>query len=119
VNRSCEPKARQSNLLLLSPLGYRDMLALQMNALFVITDSGGVQVETTVLGIPCLTVMDHPVWLITHKEGTNVLVGSDCSKLGHEADKILKSKPKSKSKSLVPLWDGQTAERIIAIISTQ
>jgi UDP-N-acetylglucosamine 2-epimerase len=44
----------------LPPLGYRDMLALQMNALFVITDSGGVQVETTVLRIPCLTVMDHP-----------------------------------------------------------
>jgi UDP-N-acetylglucosamine 2-epimerase (non-hydrolysing) len=71
--------AKQSygNLLILPPLGYRDMLALQMNALFVITDSGGIQVETTVLGIPCLTVMDYPVWHITHKEGTNTLVGSD------------------------------------------
>ena len=97
------------------------MLALQMNALFVITDSGGLQVETTVLGVPCLTVMDHPVWLITHKEGTNTLVGSDCSRLEKEADKIRKSKPesKSKSKSSVPRWDGQTAERIITIISTQ
>jgi len=112
-------EARQSNLLLLPPLGYRDMLALQMNALFVITDSGGVQVETTVLGVPCLTVMDHPVWYITHKQGTNVLVGSDCARLEKEADKILKSKPESKSKSSVPRWDGQTAERIIAIISAQ
>jgi UDP-N-acetylglucosamine 2-epimerase (non-hydrolysing) len=93
------------------------MLALQMNALFVITDSGGVQVESTVLGIPCLTVMDYPVWHITHKEGTNTLVGSDCSGLEKEADKILKSKPKSKSKSVVPFWDGHTAERIITIIS--
>ena len=115
------PQTKQSrnNLLLLSPLGYRDMLALQMNALFVITDSGGVQVETTVLGVPCLTVMDYPVWLITHKQGTNTLVGSDCARLEKEADKILKSKPESKSKSSVPLWDGQTAGRIIAIISAQ
>jgi UDP-N-acetylglucosamine 2-epimerase (non-hydrolysing) len=97
------------------------MLALQTDALFVITDSGGVQVETTVLGVPCLTVMDYPVWHITHKEGTNTLVGSDCAGLEKEAGKILKSKPKSKSKSKssVPLWDGQTAERIITIISAQ
>ena len=116
------PQTRQSNLLLIAPLGYRDMLSLEMSARFVITDSGGVQVETTVLGIPCLTVMDYPVWHITHKEGANTLVGSDCAGLELEATKILKSKPKPQSQSQsqpsVPLWDGQTAERIIAIIST-
>ena len=66
--------------------------------------------------------MDYPVWHITHKEGANTLVGSDCAGLELEATKILKSKPKPQSQSQsqpsVPLWDGQTAERIIAIIST-
>jgi len=70
--------------------------------------------------------MDYPVWHITHKEGANTLVGSDCAGLELEATKVLKSKPKpkpqsqsqSQSQPSVPLWDGQTAERIIAIIST-
>jgi UDP-N-acetylglucosamine 2-epimerase (non-hydrolysing) len=104
------------------------MLALQTHARFVITDSGGIQVETTVLGIPCLTVMDYTVWHITHSEGSNTLVGSDCARLEKESEKILKSKPKSKSKSQSqsksksqsqspPLWDGQTAARIISILT--
>jgi len=109
------PQAQQSlsNLLIIPPLGYRDMLNLEMNARFVITDSGGIQVETTVLGIPCLTVMDYPVWLITHKEGTNVLVGSDCAGLECEVGKL---KTKQKNKRPV-MWDGQTAERIIEFIN--
>ena len=114
-------KQSQGHLLIIPPLGYRDMLNLEMNALFVITDSGGIQVETTVLGVPCLTVMDHPVWLITHKEGTNVLVGSDCAGLEKGADKILN--PRSGITTHRPpkrpaLWDGQTAERIATILAT-
>jgi UDP-N-acetylglucosamine 2-epimerase (non-hydrolysing) len=114
-------EARQSNLSIIPPLGYRDMLNLEMNARFVITDSGGIQVETTVLGIPCLTVMDHPVWLITHKEGTNVLVGSDCAGLEKEADKIinrLSGIATHRPPKRPALWDGQTADSIIAILST-
>ena len=109
------PQAQQSlsNLLIIPPLGYRDMLNLEMNAFFVITDSGGIQVETTVLGIPCLTVMDYPVWHITHKEGTNTLVGSDCAGLEGEVGKI-KTDRKGKRPAL---WDGQTAERIIEIMA--
>jgi UDP-N-acetylglucosamine 2-epimerase (non-hydrolysing) len=103
--------------LITTPLGYRDMLSLEMHARLVITDSGGVQVETTVLGIPCLTVMDYPVWRITHEEGGNTLVGSDCAGLEREAARILNSPPqsqsRSKSKSPIPLWDGHTADRIV------
>jgi UDP-N-acetylglucosamine 2-epimerase (non-hydrolysing) len=113
-------EARQSTLAILPPLGYRDMLALQTNALFVITDSGGIQVETTVLGIPCLTVMDHPVWRITHKEGTNTLVGSDCASLEREVGKILNHKlPVAGQLSIKhpQFWDGKTADRIIHLLN--
>jgi UDP-N-acetylglucosamine 2-epimerase (non-hydrolysing) len=117
-SRSCEPQAgqaaRQSNLLLLPPLGYRDMLNLEMNARFVITDSGGIQVETTVLGIPCLTVMDYPVWNITHKEGTNTLVGSDCAKLEWAVSRILIEG--TRKKRCPALWDGMATGRIIDIL---
>jgi len=107
-----------SSIILTTPLGYRDMLRLEMGARFIITDSGGVQVEAAVLGVPCLTVMDHPVWRITHEAGGNRLVGSDCAGLAREAAKILKSRPGSgsKSKSRIPLWDGHTAERIVDIL---
>ncbi len=110
-----------SSIILTTPLGYRDMLRLEMGARFVITDSGGVQVEAAVLGVPCLTVMDYPVWRVTHEAGGNRLVGGDCAGLAREAVKILKSRPesrsqsKSKSKS-IPLWDGRAAERIVDIL---
>ena len=61
--------------------------------------------------------MDYPVWHITHKEGDNTLVGSDCTGLELEATKVLKSKPESQSKTKSPpLWDGQTAERIMSVL---
>jgi len=104
-----------STIILTTPLGYRDMLRLEMGARLIITDSGGVQVEAAVLGVPCLTVMDRPVWRITHEAGGNKLVGSDCAGLAREAAKILKSRPESKPKS-IPLWDGRTAERIVSVL---
>jgi UDP-N-acetylglucosamine 2-epimerase (non-hydrolysing) len=100
-----------SRLTLTEPLGYLSFLNLEMNARMVITDSGGVQVETTILGIPCLTVLDHPVWPVTHERGTNILVGSDCQKLKDEAFKILNGK--CKRGSIPELWDGKAAERIV------
>jgi UDP-N-acetylglucosamine 2-epimerase len=61
-----------------------------MNVRFVITETGGIQVETTVPGIPCLTVMDYPCgYHITHKEGTNTLVGSDCAGLERSRRAVL------------------------------
>jgi UDP-N-acetylglucosamine 2-epimerase (non-hydrolysing) len=104
-----------SRLTLTEPLGYLSFLNLEMNARMVITDSGGMQVETTILGIPCLTMLDHPVWPITHEKGTNILVGSDCQKLKEEAFKILSGK--GKKGSIPELWDGKAAERIVEILA--
>jgi UDP-N-acetylglucosamine 2-epimerase (non-hydrolysing) len=107
--------AANSHLILTEPLGYLSFLNLERNARMVITDSGGMQVETTILGIPCLTLLDHPVWPITHEKGTNILVGSDCQKLKEEAFKILSGK--GKKGSIPELWDGETAERIVEIFA--
>lgn len=110
-------EARQSNLLIIPPVGYRDIINLEMNARFVITDSGGIQVETTVLGIPCLTVMDYPVWKITHDQGTNFLVSSDCNKLIAVVKRITSVQTKGHKRPV--LWDGKTAKRIISILAVQ
>lgn len=107
----------------IAPLGYLDFLQLQMHARFVMTDSGGVQVETTVLGVPCLTLIDASVWPITVSEGTNIIVGNKPQRIIEEALKILN---KSDTISQLPdighrfcpqLWDGNTAERIVETIS--
>ncbi len=100
---------------LIEPLGYIDFLNLEANSKFVITDSGGVQVETSALGIPCLTLLDSPIWTITHKQGTNTLVGNNSQKLIEEAFKILDGKVKKGS--IPKLWDGKTAERVVKILA--
>jgi UDP-N-acetylglucosamine 2-epimerase (non-hydrolysing) len=102
------------SVLLIEPLGYLDFLKLTMDAKFVMTDSGGIQEETTVLKIPCLTLRDSTERPITITQGTNTLVGSKTSAIVEEATKILDSKGK---KGQIPsLWDGRTAERIVNII---
>jgi len=98
----------------LDPLGYLDFLSLMIYARLVLTDSGGIQEETTVLGIPCLTLRDTTERPITLKEGTNVLVWNDTQKIVEETFKILEGRGK---KAKIPeYWDGKTAERIIKIL---
>ena len=102
------------NLHLIDSLGYLDFLKLEMNARFVMTDSGGIQEETTVLNIPCLTLRDITERPITITQGTNTLVGNDTQKVIEEVFKILGGKGK---KGKCPeLWDGKTAERIVEVI---
>ncbi len=101
------------NIYVIEPVGYIDFLNLEMNALFVITDSGGVQEETMFLNVPCLTLRKTTERPITIKLGTNILCKST-EKLKREVDKILKGKIK-KSKGY-KLWDGKTSQRIKNIL---
>lgn len=104
-------------VLMTEPLGYLEFLKLEMNSKLVITDSGGIQVETTVLGIPCLTMLGSPIWTVTHMEGTNTLVGNDSHKLMEGTTKILDGR--AKQGRIPKLWDGKTAEKIVAVVSQQ
>jgi len=99
---------------LLEPLPYIEFLALQRSATVVITDSGGIQEETTYLGVPCLTMRSNTERPVTVSMGTNVLVGQDGNKLCSELTRILEGK--AKTGSIPPLWDGQTGERIAEIV---
>jgi len=107
----------KSNVLIIPPLGYLDFLNLEMNSRFVMTDSGGMQEETTVLNIPCLTLRDTTERPITITQGTNILVWNDTSRIVEEAFNILDGRAK---KGRCPeLWDGKAAERIVMVIKTQ
>jgi len=99
-------------LLLTQPVGYLEFIKLVNSSKFVMTDSGGIQEETTVLGIPCLTVRENTERPVTIWEGTNKLIKVD--DLPHEIGEILKGNGK---KGRVPrLWDGKTADRIVKVI---
>ena len=103
------------NLVLLDPIGYLDFMKLMHGAKLVLTDSGGIQEETTYLGIPCITLRENTERPVTIDVGTNVLVGSDTELVISEAKKIISGQSK---KGQVPdLWDGKAAERIVSIIA--
>lgn len=103
-----------SDVLLCEPLGYIDFLALMKDAELVITDSGGIQEETTYLDIQCLTVRENTERPVTVEAGTNQLAGTDLKKAGQMAFKILNGALK---KGKIPeLWDGKAAERIVDIL---
>ena len=105
---------RWPNLKLVEPVGYLDSLWMMANATLVLTDSGGVQEETTVLGTPCLTIRENTERPITITEGTNTLVGTSCAKILAEARQILEGRGK---KGRVPkYWDGKAAERIVSCL---
>lgn len=99
------------------PLGYLEFLNLMANAAVVFTDSGGIQEETTVLNIPCITLRDSTERPITLTEGTNILVHDDPEKMAVALDNALNGK--MKRGDCPALWDGHTAERIIAILTTK
>ncbi len=99
---------------LIEPLGYLDFLHLNMNAKLVFTDSGGLQEETTVLGVPCITMRHNTERHITCEIGSNVLVGNAKDNILTAARKILDDKA---TKGQVPeKWDGHAAERIVEVL---
>jgi len=101
-------------LRLYDPMPYVEFLAMQRRAAVVITDSGGIQEETTFLGVPCLTVRDNTERPITVSLGTNTLVGRDGRELQLELAKILEGQ--AKKGSVPPLWDGHAGERIADVL---
>ncbi|MFF8263746.1 non-hydrolyzing UDP-N-acetylglucosamine 2-epimerase [Streptomyces virginiae] len=98
---------------LLPAAGYLDFIALQDSARLVLTDSGGVQEETTALGVPCVTLRENTERPITVAEGTNVLAGTDPDRIVATVDKVLDDPPPPRCPAL---WDGRASERIAAVL---
>ena len=103
-----------SNITLVGPQAYMPFLDLWKNAAVVLTDSGGLQEETTALGIPCITIRENTERPITVDEGTNTLVGTNPERIIQEVDNILQGKGKQGHRP--QLWDGHAAERIVEIL---
>ncbi len=102
----------RERMIILPPQGYLEMLGLMASARIVLTDSGGLQEETTALGIPCLTMRENTERPITVEQGTNTMVGRDVEAIRHHAAETLAGR--SKSGRTPELWDGHAAERIAA-----
>jgi len=102
-------------LTVVDPLGYLEFLALEREATVVITDSGGVQEETTFLGVPCLTMRANTERPVTVSHGTNLLLGQDPSRLVAEVERVLSGS--RKSGSVPALWDGNAGHRIAEILT--
>ena len=105
-----------SNLILIEPVGYLDFLCLMSNAALVITDSGGIQEETTILGVPCMTLRENTERPVTVTEGTNRLVHITTEDILKNYREI-RNNEDSYSASVPRLWDGKAAERIARIIA--
>ncbi len=106
--------AASAQLHMIDPVSYLDFLALEQSARFVISDSGGVQEETTYLHVPCLTIRPNTERPITISMGTNELIGGDLDRLRDAVDAILAGH--GKLGQIPPLWDGRAGERIAEIV---
>jgi UDP-N-acetylglucosamine 2-epimerase (non-hydrolysing) len=98
----------------LPPLGYLEMLGLMQGARMVLTDSGGIQEETTALGVPCVTLRENTERPITVTQGTNTVVGCSPARILAAVDEILRSG--GKSGRAPELWDGRASQRIVAVL---
>jgi UDP-N-acetylglucosamine 2-epimerase (non-hydrolysing) len=105
----------EERFLLLEPLGYLECLALQQQSLAVVTDSGGIQEESTYLGVPCLTLRENTERPVTITQGTNQLIGTDMDLLQHELRQVLAGRGKSGRRP--PLWEGRASERIADLLT--
>jgi len=104
---------RMAGLMLVDPVGYKDFLQLERNSMMVLTDSGGIQEETTVFGVPCLTLRENTERPVTIEIGTNTLVGLDEERIVAEALNIADGK--GKMGRIPEGWDGHAAERIVQV----
>ena len=98
---------------MIDPIGYLDFLRLMSGARLVLTDSGGIQEETTVLGIPCITLRENTERPITVEMGTNTIAGTDTKKIVAAAERALDNPPDKSNLRVPEFWDGHTADRIL------
>ena len=103
------------NLILIEPLGYLDFLCLMSNSKLVLTDSGGIQEETTVLGVPCVTLRNNTERPVTVSQGTNLIISTDKTKILEKSLGVIDGTIKVKNK-IPELWDGKAAERIVKVL---
>lgn len=103
------------NICLADPLGYLDFLKLTSNARIVLTDSGGIQEETTILGVPCLTLRENTERPVTTQLGSSYLVGNDPERILAAYRDVMEGR--ARKPQTPPMWDGQAADRIVRILS--
>jgi UDP-N-acetylglucosamine 2-epimerase (non-hydrolysing) len=101
------------NIILTDPAGYLDFLCLMKHAALVVTDSGGVQEETTCLGIPCVTVRENTERPVTVESGTNIVAGTEAERI---KDAIRRQTGRQRGGDVPPKWDGRAAERILDVL---
>jgi len=111
----CSNSAMPNGLWMTEPLGYLDLLHLNMHAAMVVTDSGGLQEETTVLGVPCITLRENTERPITCEVGTNVIAGNKGAEILRHARKVLSGG--ARRGTIPEKWDGHAARRIVDILS--
>ena len=104
-----------SNLKIIDPVGYLDFMCLQKNSKVVITDSGGIQEESSFFNVPCLTVRDNTERPVTITNGTNKLIGTSYTNIVDEFKKI----DIDTTKSNINLWDGKASQRIVSILKKE
>jgi UDP-N-acetylglucosamine 2-epimerase (non-hydrolysing) len=109
-----ERAAELRNLRMLDPVGYLDFLKLMVSARLVLTDSGGIQEETTILQVPCLTLRDNTERPITVEMGTNRIVGQDPERIVTTYREVMERG--AGGGQIPPLWDGRAAERIVEVL---
>ena len=108
--------AGQAGLICVDPLPYLDLLSLAQGASVVLTDSGGLQEETSILLVPCLTMRENTERPITVEQGTSRLVGNDSERVRAAFHEVLAGKWKRSTG--IPLWDGKAAERVAQELSS-
>ena len=104
---------RDGRLRLLDPLGYLEFIGLLERSRVVLTDSGGIQEETTILGVPCLTLRENTERPVTVSHGTNTVVGTDPVRIGRAWHEVQSGTPRD---AIPPLWDGGAAARIVDVL---
>ena len=115
TRKMLDPRARAPGLILTDPLGYLEFLSLEANAAGVLTDSGGVQEETTYLGVPCFTLRDTTERPVTVRLGTNAVLGLDPAAIAEIPTRLREPRP---APVPPPFWDGHAADRIATIVET-